>query len=92
MGGGHGHSWSFHRSPWGASRRGEGGGEGRGGRGHGLGAAWGGGGLQEGHRACSLAATAMREIRALCCSLFHAEREVEGKKRGKEKKKEKEKN
>jgi hypothetical protein len=67
-------------------------GEGRGGTGHGLGTTWGGGGLQEGRQACSLTATAVREIRALCCSLFHAEREVDGKKREKEKKKEKEKN
>jgi hypothetical protein len=49
-----------------------------------LGGSMGRGGLQEGHRGCSLTATAMCYIRAICCSLFRAEREVEERKRKEE--------
>jgi hypothetical protein len=51
-----------------------------------LGAAWGGGGLQGGTKGTPLSA---RGCCCSACSLFHAEREVEGKNREKEKKKEK---
>jgi hypothetical protein len=76
MGGGHG--W-----PWGARRRGERGGRWRGVGGAAGSAAWGEGGLQEGRRACSLAATA--------ASLPSVVREKEtGRRKKKERRKEKE--
>jgi hypothetical protein len=98
MGDGHGRSWSFYGSPWGAHRRGERGGRRRG-RG---GAAWGwhgedqgaaGGAAMEGLKAALLFVSCWGSslLRAAVCEKEEGRRKREEKKR-KEKKRKKRKN
>jgi hypothetical protein len=84
MGGGHGRSWSFHGSPWGARQRGKGGEEEVGG------AAWGRHGVREGCRRGLLGAAGCSGL--LCCVLrLRKNRRKERRKKGRKRKEKKEK-